>query len=535
MEFKRSGEDPKCFTAYTCLEKVIELCKKEILGYAKKHKDVEKFNAFMQTNIYDKILVLMHVLTPPVRLKGLLSINNSISKRYFNMKQLFIGFFDNLPDLDERSKALSETFRKTIDEQKNLNVKNTQANRALGFRNQLVDYEQLNSDAADMLRNFKAGMKDYKNRKKSENKITFQYGNQLAVLCSTCRPSSAVRSKFEKVPEKYKDRLGSISDESYTTLTEDDENISPEKKTSLKELKQSLVLETGILKKKKTEATDTGSIRMVNFISVDEFLHLIRDINILWKFLTLKWTTERKKDGESISVKISDAVSRDVVLMKYQKLLIEKINGLGKQTKSHVWRAIGAAVSVYRLTKDKNKKLFGENILSVNNLYAILLAHKEFSHATQAYQYLQCEGLSHQDVVKILSVSESRLVVEMYSKLVQSEKENVRLYAEIAELKTVQIDVESRLQKLEKLSQPKKTTDESIAGKFPNDTKKKDDADQKQTQRDFYNKVVEHLDQEGVTSRSWETIKRLNTGITRSVIEWIQLENRPSKKQKIDI
>jgi hypothetical protein len=94
-------------------------------------------------------------------------------------------------------------------------------------------------------------------------------------------------------------------------------------------------------------------------------------------------------------------------------------------------------------------------------------------------------------------------------------------------------DLLARITKMEEALQPKKTTDESIAGKFPNDTKKRDDTDQKQAQREFYNKVVEHLDQKGVSSRSWETIKKLNTGMTRSVIEWIQLESRPNKKQKI--
>ena len=85
---------------------------------------------------------------------------------------------------------------------------------------------------------------------------------------------------------------------------------------------------------------------------------------------------------------------------------------------------------------------------------------------------------------------------------------------------------------MEESLKPKKRKDESIAGIFPNDTKKKDDADLKQKQRDFYSRVVAHLDEKRIASRSWETFKKLNTGMTRSVIEWIQLENRPSKKRK---
>jgi hypothetical protein len=134
-------------------------------------------------------------------------------------------------------------------------------------------------------------------------------------------------------------------------------------------------------------------------------------------------------------------------------------------------------------------------------------------------------------VVQTLTVSESTLIVELYTKITILEKECQR----IAIAEKMNQDLLARITKLEEALQPKKTTDESIAGKFPNDTKKRDGTIQKQAQRDFYNKVVEHLDQEGVTSRSWETIKKLNTGMTRSVIEWIQLESRPNKKQKIDI
>ena len=534
MEFKRSADDPKCFTAYTCLEKIIELSKDEILAKAKEYKDGEDFDEFMQVDIYSRILILMHVLTPEVLKKGKISVNNSISKRYKQMKILFKYIFRGLPNISRLMETVNRTFAKTKDEQKKINKKNSEANKALGFNNTVLSYQQLSSDAHEMYQTFIICMTEYKHNTKAENKILFQTGNQLAVLSSSCRPGAPLRSGFETVPEMYNNRLGSVSPEqSFTTLTEDTKNLPVERQEKLLELRQSLVFQTGVLKKKKSEIgqTDYGSIRIVNFLSVEQFLELIRLLKILFNHLTVNWLENRKIDGDKISAWISDAVPRDAVLLKYQGKLIEKINNVGKQTRTHLWRAIGAAVSVWRLSHEKSKSLFGDNVLNNNQLYAIILSHQEFSQATQAYQYIQVEGLSRTEVVQTLTVSESTLIVELYTKITILEKECQR----IAIAEKMNQDLLARITKLEEALQPKKTTDESIAGKFPNDTKKRDDTVQKQAQRDFYNKVVEHLDQEGVTSRSWETIKKLNTGMTRSVIEWIQLESRPNKKQKIDI
>jgi hypothetical protein len=121
------------------------------------------------------------------------------------------------------------------------------------------------------------------------------------------------------------------------------------------------------------------------------------------------------------------------------------------------------------------------------------------------------------------------LIAELYTKIQILEKNSKRL--EFAE--KMKEDLLARVAKIEESLKPKKTTDESIAGVFPNDTKRKDDEDQKQQQRDFHKKVVAHLDQKGISSRSWETMKKLNTGLTRVVFEWIQQENRPTKKQKV--